>query len=85
MYFIMSVSFAVQFIFYVISLCVPLIHCLKYDIRRSNSLQDLKQNHCTMKYRSLTNIFLRHHFVSHTVDYLNLDNHATNILKILEN
>ena len=40
-------------------------HYTKYDIPPSNSLQDIKQNHWTMKYRSPTYIyFMRSIFVS---------------------
>ena len=35
---------------------VTLIHYPKYNISPSNSLQDMMQNHWTIKYRSLTYI-----------------------------
>ena len=43
-----------------VNLCVTLIHYPKYmyNISPSNSLQDIKQNHWTIKYRSLTYIYL---------------------------
>ena len=53
-------------IFYEFDLCVTLIHYPKYNISLSNSLQDIKQNHWTIKYRSLTYIYLmRSMFVRH--------------------
>ena len=53
-------------IFYKVDLCVTLIHYPKYNISPSNSLQDMKQNHWTIKYRSLTYTYLmRPIFVSH--------------------
>ena len=42
------------YIFYKVNLCVTLIHYVKYDLHPSNSLQDIGQNHWTMKYRSQT-------------------------------
>ena len=49
-----------------VSLCVTLIQYIKYDLHPSNSLQDIRQNHWTMKYMSLTQICLmRSTFVSH--------------------
>ena len=45
-------------IFYKADLWVTLIHYSKYNISPSNSLQDMKQNCCTIKYRSLTHIYL---------------------------
>ena len=45
-------------IFYKVHLWVTLIHYPKYIISLSNSLQDMKQNHWTIKYRSLTYIYL---------------------------
>ena len=45
-------------IFYEIDLCVTLIHYPKYNISPSNNLPDKKQNHLTIKYRSLTYIYL---------------------------
>ena len=54
------------YIFYEINLCVTLIHYIKYDLHPSDSLQDLRQNHWTIKYRSLTHICLiRPTFVSY--------------------
>ena len=48
------------------NLCVTLIHYPKYNIPPSNSLQDIKQNHWTTKYMSLTYIYsMRSIFVSH--------------------
>ena len=53
-------------IFYKVDLWVTLIHYPKYNISPSNSLQDIKQNCCTIKYRSLTYIYLiRSIYVSH--------------------
>ena len=40
-------------IFYGVKVCVTLIHYPKNVIPPSNSLQDMRQNHRTMKYRSL--------------------------------
>ena len=45
-------------IFYNVDLWVTLIHYPKYNISPSNSLQDIKQNRWTIKYRSLTYIYL---------------------------
>ena len=54
------------YIFYEINLCVTLIHYIKYDLHPSDSLQDLRQIHWTIKYRSLTHIgLIRPTFVSH--------------------
>ena len=51
---------------YLVNLCVTLIHYIKYDLHPSNSLQDIRQNHWTMKYMSLTHIrLMRPTFVSH--------------------
>ena len=45
---------------------VTLIHYPNYDILPSNSLEDIKQNHWTAKYMSLTYIyFMRSIFVTH--------------------
>ena len=53
-------------IFKEVNLCVTLIHYPKYNISPSNSLQDMEQNHWTIKYRSLTYIYLMLSiFVSH--------------------
>ena len=53
-------------IFYEVILCVTLIYYPKYDLHPSNSFQDIRQNHWTMKYRSLTYIyFMRSIFESH--------------------
>ena len=53
-------------IFYKVDLWVALIQYHKYNISPSNSLQDMKQNHWTIKYRSLTYIYLiRSIYVSH--------------------
>ena len=52
--------------FYEVNLCVTRIYYPKYDLRLSNSFQDIRQNHWTMKYRSLTYIyFMRSIFVPH--------------------
>ena len=54
------------YIFYKVNLWVTLIHYPKYNISPSNSLQDMKQNHWTIKYRSLTYIYLiRSIYMSH--------------------
>ena len=54
------------YIFYKVDLWVTLIHYPKYNISPSNSLQDIKQNRWTIKYRSLTYIyFVRSIYVSH--------------------
>ena len=45
-------------IFYKVNLWVTLIQYLKNNISPSNNLQDMKQNHWTIKYRSLTYIYL---------------------------
>ena len=53
-------------IFYKVDLWVTLIHYPKYNISPSNSHQDMKQNCWTIKYRSLTYIYLiRSIYVSH--------------------
>ena len=53
-------------IFYKVDLWVTLIHYPKYNITPSNSLQAMKQNCWTIKYRSLTYIYLiRSTYVSH--------------------
>ena len=44
---------------YNISLWVTLIYHPKYNFSGVNSLQDMKQNHWTIKYRSLTYIYLK--------------------------
>ena len=41
-------------IFHKVDLWVTLVHYPKYKISPSNSLQDMKQNRCSIKYRSLT-------------------------------
>ena len=38
-------------IFYKVDLGVTVIHYPKYNFSPSNSLQDMKQNHWTIKYR----------------------------------
>ena len=49
-----------------VNLCVKLIHYPKYDLHPSNSFQDIRQNHWTMKCRSPTYIyFMWSIFVSH--------------------
>ena len=53
-------------IVYKVDLWVTLIHYPKYNTSPSNSLQDMKQNRWTIKYRSLTYIYLiRSIYVSH--------------------
>ena len=42
------------YIFYLVNRCVTLIHYIKCDLHPSNSLQDTRRNHWTMKYKSLT-------------------------------
>ena len=47
---------------YKVDLCVTLIHyptCMTNDIHPSNSLENIRQNHWTMKYRSLTHTYFR--------------------------
>ena len=52
--------------FYKIDLWVTAIHYPKYNVSPSNSHQDMKQNRWTIKYRSLTYIYLvRSMYVSH--------------------
>ena len=52
--------------FYMVYLWVTLMHYPKYNISPSNNLEDTKQNLWTMKYRSLTYIYLvRSIYVSH--------------------
>ena len=53
-----KVTFGFEYIFYKVDLWVTLIHYPKYNISPSNSLQDMKQNRWTIKYRSLTYIHL---------------------------
>ena len=43
---------SLTYIFYKVNLYVTLIHYIKYDLHPSNSLQDIRQNHWTMNYRS---------------------------------
>ena len=43
--------------FYVVNLCYAWIQYSNYDICPSDSLQHIRQNHWTMKYRSLTYIY----------------------------
>ena len=51
---------------YKVELWVTVIHYPKYNVSPSNSLQDMKQNRWTIKYRSLTYIYLvRSMYVSH--------------------
>ena len=53
-------------IFYKVDLCVTLIHYPKYNISPLKRLQDMKDNCCTVKYRSRTNIYLiRSIYASH--------------------
>ena len=53
-------------IIYKVDLWVTVIHYPKYNVSPSNSLQDMKQNLWTIKYRSLTYIYLiRSMYVSH--------------------
>ena len=55
-------------IFYEVDLSVTMIHYPKYNVSLSNSLQDMKQNRWTIKYRSLTYMYiylLRSMYVSH--------------------
>ena len=59
------VHFSVYFfitprLFCEVNLYVTLIHYPKYDIPPSNSLQYIKQNRWTMKYRSPTYIYINH-------------------------
>ena len=35
-----------------VNVCVILIHYTNYDVHPSNNLEDIKQNHYSMKYRS---------------------------------
>ena len=51
---------------YKMDLWVAEIHYTKYNVSPSNSLQDMKQNRWTIKYRSLTYIYLvRSMYLSH--------------------
>ena len=53
-------------VFYNVDIWVTLIHYHKHNISPSNSLWDMKQNHWTIKYRSLTYTYLmRLIFASH--------------------
>ena len=53
-------------IFQEFNLFVSLIHYPKYNISPPNSLQDMKKNHWTVKYTSVTYIYLMMSiFVSH--------------------
>ena len=57
--------------FYVVNLCITWIQYSSYEIYPSNSLQDIRQNHWTMKYRSLTyiNVYsFSSMFVSHQIN-----------------
>ena len=54
----------------------------KYDVHTSNSLQDIRQNHCTMKYRSQWSIFiLRSNFGSYWLIIPNNIVHTSNSLQ----
>ena len=71
-------------IFWEVSLRVILIDYPKYDIHPSNGLTDIRQNHWTMKYRSMAHIyFMRPIFVSHWSIIPNITFSHQSVSKIL--
>ena len=75
---------SLTYIFYVVNLCVTLIHYIKCDLHHSNSLQVIRQNHWTVKYRSLTHICLmRLTFVSHLSIIPNIIFRHETVIKML--
>ena len=69
-------------IFYEVDLCVTLIYYPKYNTSPSNSIQDIKQNHWTIKYRSLTYIYSMRSISCVTlIHYTNYDVHPSNNLE----
>ena len=64
-----------------VNFCVTLIHYTNYAVHPSNNLEDIKQNHYTMKYRSCWLIFtLRSKFGSPCLIIWKYDTHASNSL-----